>query len=684
MQLCNPMELDDNELNALKTYFHERGLRLPSENLIVVIKNRDEREENAKRLENIRKNKEKWQNIYEKYKEKYQQSSINFEQAEAQSTPKIIESNRVSEQIKIIMNEKGSQTSLVKNSVKSVQVEENSLFKNVKTEDQYETFQNQSEVAESFEFVPGRKNSTKSTSSMSHKSSLCVTERGSSKNSGISMSVKNEDISNFDDSLKVAIALLNSLLESNMRPELKRNLAEKVIHKITQLQTSKSIQTSTVESSCVYPRSNSSHIPSEAKSVRENCVKKDRRREEVLKECLQPMTKSERSHHSSNDNTETSKDLSSKSIPNSQVMDFVKREKQTQLKWIEHLNNLRDLLKRNETPVLMNNGSCPIYENLSKLKEKLAPPCPEEREKEEEEKKIKAPDANVWNSHANMKKIKNRSKLETPKNESLTSYIDSRNKKFIEKYTKHQKRLYEEVDAYEKQYRRDVQNERDTETIVKVKLANARRTQMTANKDVQTSTSLASSSVFESSDSMSVPINSNSNSKSTHYQAETFVRKEKSKQRVAVTQTTDSISRMRPIYGAEKYGTTSTTVTQRVNKIQNDKQLQAHPPSIKYTLTFDKKSRPKVRPYSSLPQQPLENSKNSKEIYNQISSSASLTYKKYDENKENYNTNDILFDNDCDDEEDIDLQKFFSQKRPDIYSRFEQRKRCIEELKKLR
>lgn len=702
------MELDDNELSALKTYFHQRGLQLPNENLIVVIKNRQEKEKvTEKQFENIRKNKEKWQNIYEKYKEKYQQSTtMSFQCPDAQSTPRIPEQqplvSKILEVPKIAM-EKGSQTSLVKNAAKSIQTtsfsrdETKNTVEQSKTQDQFEVYHNPSEVAESFEFVRGsrvkenRKPSSESSSKESKRNSSVVSEAGSSKNSEISES--NVNVTNFDDSLKVAIALLNSLLESSMRPELKRNLAEKVIQKIVHLQTSRSIQTSTIESS-VYPQSNSSAVQSAKSKDDDKPERPHKNREEVLRDCFQPMTKSEMSHHNSQNEDSSKGTLSTQSIPKSQLVDFVKREKHSQLKWIEkeieHLNNLRDLLKRNETPIPVEN---PIYENLNAIKKKEKP-LPE----------VPAVDTNVWNSHANMKKVKNRSKLETPNNnneESLASFIETRNRKFIEKYNKHQKQLQdEEANAYTQPYSCSGSRKAlmvKNPTVVKSKSAAPQKS--TANKDAQTSTSLASSSVFESSDSMSVPVNTNSKTTTTHYEAEVFstenrVKERKQKQKVAVTQTTDSICRTKPIYEVrndnEKYGTTSTTtITRRVKKLQNDKQMQTKPPSVKYTLTFDKKNnQPNVHQYASLPQRSeyATITKSSKDIYNQMSYSASLNYREYVENKENYD-NDILIDNNNaeeEEEEDIDLQKRFNSNRPDIFTRFEKRKKCIEELKKLR
>lgn len=719
-QLCNPMELCENELAALKTYFQRCGLQLPNENLVVVIKNRqDATADRDRQFSEIKKNKEKWQNIYERYREKYPQSVNEFSTPGAHSTPNI---PTIAESLVTKMNEKSSQTSLVRNSAKGTQVEANKSSKvcqvtqttdqgtmNSKNSHEFtDVYQNQSEVAESFEFIAG---------SLKIQQDRKVSSPESSRNSEISKrseqncsepSIKNDDISNFDDSLKVAIALLNSLLESrHMKPELKRNLAGKVIQKIVQIQTSRSIQTSTL-SSGIYPISNSSAVPSESvKSVKEVEVKeKDSKksssrsqsssgksREDVLKDCFKPMTLSEVNFQHSLDEEPTKG--SNRDQPQSQLMDYVKREKRSQLKRIEmeieHLKNLRDLLKRNDTPISIDAGQ-PIYENLSLLLKK-----PKEDPKSEEEK-LKASDkasrdvpqpdeprqkTNVWDSHANKKSAKSRSKLETPDvpshAESLASFIDNKNRKFIERYEKHNKRQ-EDAHLYTRPYS---EKRKSSNTHVIRPKHGSRKTQMTATKDVQTSTSLASSSVFESSDSISVPVNTNSKTSTTH-QSETFHKNSgggKVKSRIAETQTTDSICRTKPVFENANYGTTSTTVTQRVNRIKNDKQQQTNAPSVRYTLTFDKSSRANIRSYMSLPQRGNSDyaiSKSSKEIYNQISSSATLDNRNA-EDKENYNSDEILEEGD-----ELDLQSCLNQNRPDIFTRFEERKRCIAELKKLR
>lgn len=698
------MELGDSELSALKTYFQRIGLQLPNENLVVVIKNKQESSaEREKQFSEIKRNKEKWQNIYEKYKEKYQQRSFL---PEAQSTP------NVSETAKSKMTDKSLQTSLIKNTAKSTQVEDpvkiqiskecqvtvdKGTLSSRHSQENQEIYQNHSEIAESFEFIAGSTKKQRSETSSERSKNVEASEvssESSVKNN--ESSIKNDDISNFDDSLKVAIALLSSLLESrHMKPELKRNLAGKVIQKIVQIQTSRSIQTSTLGSSGIYPLSNSSKSQS-VKSVKEASKETSIRsgtskeasvrseaskssgksRDDVLKDCFKPMTKSEIDYQQSIDEP-TKGSTNSKSVPKSQLMDYVKREKESHLKWlekeIEHLRNLRDLLKRNDTPISMDEN-CPIYANLSSLL----------KEKEKLSEKLPLPLPPPWKSHGNSKKSsKSRSKLETPElpvhEESLASFIDNKNRKFVEKYGKSRKQ-YEDTNVYTRPYSA---NPRKVSEVVKPR-------KIQATKDVQTSTSIASSSVFESSDSISVPINTNTKTSTTLYQPENFIGKtKKTRQKIAETQTTDSICRTNPIFESKtrlndaKFGTSSTTVTQRINRIMNDKQQQTHPPSIKYTLTFDRQSRTNVREFMSLPQKGNSEytaiSKSSKDIFNKISSCATLDNRRNSEDKENFDADTII-----DDDDEIDLQSCLNKKRPDIFTRFEERKQCISELKKLR
>lgn len=119
------------------------------------------------RLGAIKKNKEKWQRIYKKYKNKY----YEYEEPDAQSTPRLELFNK--------KDEKSSQTSMVKITSKSTQANEytpdlpprkslkdvTSELENVKDKNFYlDTSQSQlpedqqsfnAEIAESFSYIPG-------------------------------------------------------------------------------------------------------------------------------------------------------------------------------------------------------------------------------------------------------------------------------------------------------------------------------------------------------------------------------------------------------------------------------------------------------------------------------------------------------------------------------------------------
>ena len=76
----------------------------------------DPEKECKQRLGAIKKNKEKWQRTYQKYKDKYYESNLEFEDVNAQSTPKL--------EIIQKKDEKGSQTSMIKIISKSTQSDE--------------------------------------------------------------------------------------------------------------------------------------------------------------------------------------------------------------------------------------------------------------------------------------------------------------------------------------------------------------------------------------------------------------------------------------------------------------------------------------------------------------------------------------------------------------------------------
>lgn len=638
-------------MNALKTYFQSVGLRLPNENLVVLIKNRKEKETTVERekreFEKIKETKDKWLKIYEKYREKY---SSSFTRPEAHSTPKIPESF-ISEKVE-------------------TSPEAEDMTRNPTKQD--ETFYNHTDAAESFEFVAGSDHKNhKNHKSREHLTTTTDTESSlkssSSKASESSSNGKKDEISNFDDSLKVAIALLNSLLEArNMKPELKRNLAGKVIQKIVQIQTSRSIQTSTLDnnSSGFYPISQTSTSDKSMKSVqsvksKENSQQISKRTEEAVKKCFEPSTISEVNYKiQSRENSARSQKETSKNL-----MEFMKREKTSHLKWIEkeieHLKSLRELLCKNDSANSSDStNNNPIYENLGSLirskTEILVPKAPP------------LPDPPIyvstkWNSHANNRKTHKttRGKLQTPKESppavenNIADLIYDRNKKLVEKYQEIHK-VYEEI---------NVHTRAKSAPIVKKK-----------SQDVQTSTSIASSSVFDTKSTTTK--NSRDRKKIipiTHMNN-------------VETQTSDTIYRTKPIFETKQMHESDyyefpleKGTVKRVQSRNKDKRMQARPPSIKYTLSFDRRNRIAVRPFMSLPTNCSEENSTTQEFSTKSSKNHFNTQRSCESNKENEDAN-IIYD----DYEEIDLKSAFNTNRPEVFHKFEERKRCIDELKKLR
>lgn len=673
-------------MNALKTYFHSVGLKLPSENLVVLIKNRKEStlEKDKREFEQIKKTKDKWLSIYEKYKEKY--SSFTH-QPEAHSTPKLQESTTSEQKVSLVQS---SELETTPEEMPKKGHHETPSQRNV--DEKSETFANHTDAAESFEFVAGSNRRKKQLSKdFVETESSYETKTESSKASVESSKInKQDDISNFDDSLKVAIALLNSLLEArNMKPELKRALAGKVIQKIVQIQTSRSIQTSTLDSSGFYPISASS-ASSEKSSRSAVTTKKEmsprsKRNDEAIKKCFEPSTLSEINLKQSRESSARSQKDSSKGL-----MELMKREKTSHLKWIEkeiaHLRNLRELLTKNDST--SSDASQPIYENVgtaasSKVAEFAVPKAPPQ------------PDppiylSNKWNSHVNNRKTHktSRSKHPTPppppaKEANIADLIYDRNKKLVEKYEEVHK-AYEQINIYTK-----------PRTHPKKSHSSSQKPSKPSEKptqDVQTSTSLASSSVFDS--------------KSTD------IGISRRKQRVeppppltqgqnnVETQTSDTIYRTKPFFETKElhesdyYDLSAKGTVKRVQSSRSDKRMQARPPSIKYTLSFERRNKVAARPFMSLPiasqcsgddvSAEILTSKSSKDRINSARSTNG-SVKSADggeENKENNADTNTYFSEYK--YEEIDLKSWFNSNRPDVYGRFEERRKCIDELKKLR
>lgn len=409
--------------------------------------------------------------------------------------------------------------------------------------------------------------------------------------------------------MREAIALLNSLLGSNMNSVLKKSLASKIIQKITKIQAStKGNNTDDMSShnySEVHPRTEpstkcSSHSqgvsgvstfsdPSKCKQSipSKKTSSSSESRERVLKEFLQPMTYSEvdyqnhqiiretkqkntvnqKKNKNSDDQEGSTVSHNSVSKRNLPLLDFVRKEKQSQLNWIEkeilHLSNLRDLLAKNvdtsadttmrpvQTSIALENktsasntkDSKSNYSSKSKSEESKKSKISEsmvKRQKtqteystqsntsnkdtsnEKPKKEVKSGRFIDWDSHTNMKKImKNRSKLETPdSDESIVSFINKRKDQFLEKYEKKKKQERHNNEAlYTKPCSREAgDTDHYSEPIEKRNMQQQNMFSTTKNSPIiNASTSLASSEVFVSSQSISIPVANSTNNTTTHH-----------------------------------------------------------------------------------------------------------------------------------------------------------------------
>lgn len=712
--LCNANELDDSEIKALKTYFYKQGKSFDEKVVVLRNKNIDlqqepkkmEDEEHKHRLGVIKKNREKWQNIYDKYKEKYQQTKLDFTDVlPSTSTPKVILQKK---------DEKSSQTSLIKNSSRSTQVNNEiynpnmfsrnfiksdsellNLDESVGTENPHE-----SETAASFEFIAIKEKKRLKEKRIKHSMTASSTSFASTNNS-INTS--------FNEELQLAITLLKSLLESkNMNSELKKNLASKIIQKIIRTQTSRSMQTSTIDqseniktNSCSFSNTSEEKFAS-SKVSRKNKKKNNPSRSYDLKEFLQPQTNSEIEHQRQTsqiqENLKLSKNKSKSSRESSfrlsrphynrnlNLIAYVKREKISQLNWIEneidHLNSLKDLLVINEDNSSTNTNQKSevtdeniLYENVaSSIDQFTLTKNPEGNNTKmtarnidrliSQKQHIKKSNKFNWDSHVNIEKYgRNRSKLETPGdsvqcNKSSSNYKISMYEKSSEKEEKIKPPSYIDTNHYS-----------EAKEIKK-------RTKC-PSVDLNASTSLASSDVFVSSESISIS-NENSNCTTNHRRDLNI------DHRVFGTQTNlNSILKTKPVVLINKKKSIANNTETSIEKMINNKNKIDQKRSIVYTLTFDKKDCFKIeKQFSSLPQHraaenalPL-NVKGTKEINNRMNLNSL--------NRQNQEDKASSAAEIVKNVEYIELENCLNERRPKLFQKFEERKKCIQELKKLR
>lgn len=240
-QACAASDLNETEKQAVNRYCSERGIEyIPRD--IIVVRNAPKNKAGVDKLDDpsqpeaaVKKRaldrKEKWQQIYNKYKDKYHETSsqttLHLSNPNAQSTPKL-------ETVKITAVDCSVQTSHIDLLCKSIQVETDIDESKMSTELRSDNTCNDS----SFVFVkPPNPPDKNSSSKGRHKKRSSCTATDTQVDSTKSSSRRSNNLDgSFENELKMAIALMNSVLESkSLHVALKKSLVVKIMQKIMNL-----------------------------------------------------------------------------------------------------------------------------------------------------------------------------------------------------------------------------------------------------------------------------------------------------------------------------------------------------------------------------------------------------------------------------------------------------------------
>lgn len=455
-------------------------------------------------------------------------------------------------------------------------------------------------------------------------------------------------------------------------------------------------------------KSSSGEIMSHSKSTSDDIVSKERAisRESAIKDALQPITHSEIDYDMHNRQKRNSANRKIPANINDQdKINIARKERCTQIKWIEkEIKHLAELKK-----ILQDVGSCDssvekIYENIVPSKQHGST-MSTVNTSAKDESSIRDRNSEEWDSHNNLKTDFNnerRSKLQTPlspnasSDSSIVNFISDRKEQFVQLYDKNHGRFYS-VDhieengenMYTKPYssartsgqsygkaNRQSQSKptRPSYTVdnqqKKYGETNHRSSKSLKNnsREKESTSISAASDAFLSSNSISIPLmqNTMTNTTTHQYDMKDSVLFSNSNQRVGATQTTESLRKSKPF----SYQANQNIKTRMVDACRSNKQQQATPTPVAYTLTFNNapKYKNNVNEINRLKKINMESSQTRKEsIDNQqcedSSSSPSVSLSS---------------------DEQVALIQHLQENRPSVFNNIEDRNKCIAQLKKMR
>lgn len=295
-----------------------------------------------------------------------------------------------------------------------------------------------------------------------------------------------------------------------------------------------------------------------------------------------------------------------------------------------------------------------------------------------------------WESHINMQQSsKNRTKLETPNSdESIESYAKACRAKFERKCSKNN----EKCEYYEKAIRKIIDVNQPIYTkpyssdsysdIQRMSKADNKKNDFKRTEIVDAYSSISGSDGFVSSNSISIGMAANSTSNTTTHQYD-------SKISVGI-QTSNTLKRMQPI----QLKKSSVCIEQppqidpctvRVNKLTIDKHIQARPEALAYIIMF----RDNPESISDGKNKRSESNLNKENISNNNQSAPKLSAnhknaanRRMDKRSSNGDSLESL--NSLSTDENLTLQEYLQTHRPDFMANAEQRRKCVNNLHKLR
>lgn len=755
--ICDKSALSSTERKAIKSYLLKRGLN-STEN-IIVFKNspgkQDESPKSKKRPERRRSltYNDNWMEVYTKYKDKYSMVAPTTEskpfKPDAQSTPL--------DQQNVRFVEKSAQTSLINLLCKSIQVETESQTKDYSNPSSDvilpESFAkvpvesvgedtNQTDFSietGSFVFITGspkkskgdsinsspKRSSERDTgavkklnpkkkrslagvfeSQSSLKESTLQSMAGPTDSSQRSSSTnestfKDKQQTSFDEELKMAIALMSSVVESKtMHNEMKKSLINKLMQRIVGLKISSQEQSKAVLS---HENTNTEvkDKSSSASSIPSDISGNNERHAPSAKETTEESSSSNKSEKSDKiastiKSQPLSKDSDTESNPQktyscekgstlAKIDDFVKQTlKPMTHSEVDYENHkVSSHISSSSGKYASKESSSTVSDNQDSMSKKVGQLLNIEKEIERliKMKELMQFDLNnrkvstekiyenvndvrlvIQNCDTNSRSSKNgrlerkteRSRLCTPTTleQNLPSDLLQRKEKFVELYENQRGKLYEVTGPseviYTKPYGTKETIHSEPKTVVTTEKYGRRS---------RHSTSIASSDVL-SSRSISLPMGNTITNTSTHqYDIERLPNQYTN---AVETQTTDSLKRILPFFENKPRIIKNAQRTQIVDKTKFNKQIQTNcPQPIAYSIVFD-------------------NNKNAKERTNE------RNHGKYSGTKQSEKETRKKIEDDDDFVDTRTLKEHLNDNRPKVRHTMDRRNECIKELRILR